>query len=425
MNIWEEILLSLKIRIPSKFIFAALGIIQAAVIYLTGKEILPEFIYKIHTDKVIITYSMLVMICYNGKRKFRLLFQSLIGCMLIFIPLSSLNHIEFNLEEVSHISSNYFMIYMLYPIVFSICYYYQNYGIRFSNIGNQAYLSFWTPITKLLMTIFYFITSTLVILIFAFLIKIVGLDYFWNDVIDVEVIKVYIPLALSFFLWIIYKHPDISGNVIRGMAYMAHNLYKLIAPLGILLLLSDIISSFMMGKISPMDYRALFSVTLFSVLIFHLSNYPDENNARSHPMIEKAILVYNLLLPYLPITFLIHLLTNFYEDSGDLICNQSILKTGIHWGNFAPTLGVICLIYLSVIQAYYSYKKEKMEQRLAVDSWWICLFYSAVCVLAFNPLFDLNPHKMHYFENCHHFKEVNYNNNFNLKLDNNKQILMA
>ena len=103
---------------------------------------------------------------------------------------------------------------------------------------------------------------------------------------------------------------------------------------------------------------------------------------------------------------IIIILTDFKESSGDLLCNESLLQTGLNWGNFAPTLACVSLIYLTGIQAYYVNKnKFVMQQRLAIDSWWICIFYTIVCLIAFNPYFNLNPQSSYYFEHCHHFKE--------------------
>ena len=396
MNILEEIAISLKIKIPSKFIFAALAMIQAATFYLTEIKEVPEFIYKIHTDKIVMTFAILVMICYDGRRKFRLLLTCFIACLFIFLPLSSFQHIQYDILEISHTKTNHVMLLALYPIVFSVCYYYHTYGIKLTNVGNQAFLSFWTPIIKTLMVGFYFIISTLVILLFLFVIKLTGFDYMWDHLLNINVIKAYIPVASTVFLWHIYKNPDSTENIIRGSAYLAHNLYKVIAPLGLIFVLSDIGATLMFEKVPDIDYRILFGVCLLSVLVFQLSNYPDENQAKSHPLLEKIILIYNVILPFIPVTYIFHLLTNFYEGSGDIICNQSILVTGINWGNFAPTLAAITLSYLTIVQGYYTtQRKEIMEHNLAVKSWFICIFYTICCVLAFNPYFHLNPNNNH------------------------------
>jgi hypothetical protein len=407
MNVFEEILLSLKVKIPSKFIFAALGIIQAAIIYLVDQGAIPEYLFKIHTDKLIIAYSIMVMVCYNGKRKFRLLLSSLIACSLIFIPIASYHNIDIALKEISHANTNYFMLSALYPIVFSACYYHHNFGINLTNTGNQAYLSFWTPIIKLLIVGFYFVMTTLILFMFGFITKLSGFSYIWEEMINISFIKAYIPISLSLFLWIIYKHPDVTENVIRGSAYLAHHLYWIIAPLGTLFMLSTAFSAIILESLPEIDYTILFGLCLFSSLMFQLANYPEENSVNGSKITEKLVVYYNSLLPLIPLIYLFHIITNFYEVNGDISCNQSIIDTGLNWGNFAPTLGAITLIYLTLVQAYYSHtSKSKMQQKLAIDSWWVCIFYSISCLIAFNPYFNLNPENSHYHENCHHFQTI-------------------
>ena len=400
----ETLLFKLRLHIPSHYIFAFLGLLQAAVFYAVDQQMLPTFIRAVHTDKIIFLYCTLIMLCYNDKKTIRLFFTSALGCLAVFTPISQYHILELHDIGYAHHDTMYSMLILLYPVVCSVNYYYHHYGLRFSNVGNQAYNAFWIPIINLLTVLFYLIISLTTLFFCIFLTKIIGTGILWKELTDITLIKIYAPLLFSALCWLVYKHADASGNILRGFAHLAHYLYWIVAPIGLLLILSQCFVIVQHGAIPDFNYRPMFIYTFMSVLLFHLSNYPDESYAKSNPIFDSITRYYNSLLPLIPLTYLSQIVTNFTERSGDLACNATLLETGLNLGNFAPLLASLSLLYLTAVQAYYTHQsKEIMLLRLAKDSWWLCLAFMLICLIAYNPFFSIKPDYTHYLEHCHHF----------------------
>ena len=402
----ENAFFKISYRIPSKLIFGFLAILQAACFYAVDQNIIPTFIYELHTDKIIITYSLMVMLCYNGKKKLRLFLSSAVSCLILFTPIASYNLL--NIDEIGHAHNDttYILLMFLYPILFSLNYYYHNYGIKLTNTGNQAYMAFWLPIINIITACFYLIITTTTVFLFIFMTKLAGLTMLWDEFTNITLIKAYLPIIFSTFLWIIYKHPNTSENIIRGSSYLAHHLYWLVAPLGLVFLLSGIISIITHFSLPDINYRPLFAICIISIALFQLANSPNENETKSNKIIEKIVVYYNNLLPLIPVTYLYKIFTNFSEQNGDLMCNAAVLETGINWGNFTPLLAAISLLYLTVVQAYYTNQdRSVMQQDLAKTSWWWCAIFTIICLIAYNPYFSIEEDNNHYNLNCHHFKK--------------------
>ena len=200
--------------------------------------------------------------------------------------------------------------------------------------------------------------------------------------------------------------PTPSGNILKGASYLAHHLYWLVAPLGLTFLISKIFSIVTHFSLPDIDYLPLFAICIISIILFQLANSPDENENKSNKIIEKIVVYYNNLLPLIPVTYLYKIFTNFSEQNGDLMCNAAILETCINWGNFTPLLAAISLLYLTVVQAYYTNQdKSVMQQDLAKASWWWCAIFTIICLIAYNPYFSIEEDNNHYNLNCHHFKK--------------------
>jgi hypothetical protein len=402
----EGLLLKLKFRIPAPYIFACLGLLQAIIFYAVDQQILPTTIHAIHTDKIAIVYCMMVMLCYDDHKTVRLLFTSALACLAIFTPLSQYNQLGLDNIGYAHHDTMYSMLCLLYPILCSLNYYFHHYGVQLNNIGNHAYVAFWAPIVNLLTTLFYMVLALTTLFLCIFLTKVIGAGILWQELTDITLIKIYTPLLFATFCYVVYSHPNIALNILRGFAYLAHHLYWIVAPIGLMLVLSECFVIAQHGTIPDFNYRPMFLFTFISILLYQLSNYPDENYGKSYPVIEKIILYYNSLLPIIPIAYLIKFATDFTETNGDLACNATLLETGLSVGNFAPLLGGACLLYLSLVQAYYTHQsKEKQLLNLAKDSWPLCVVFSLACLIAYNPLFTIKPDYNHYLQHCHHFKE--------------------
>lgn len=403
----ETLFLKLKFRIPAHYIFALLGLLQAAIFYAVDEQMLPTYIRAIHTDKLAIVYCTMVMLCYDNHKKLRLFLTTALACLAIFIPLSQYNILALHDLGYAHHDTMYSMLCLLYPVLCSLNYYFHHYGIQLNNIGNHAYIAFWAPIVNLLTVLFYMLLTLTTLFVCIFLTKVVGAGILWRELTDLTLIKIYVPLLFSAFCYVVYSQPNVAENILRGFASLAHHAYWIVAPIGLMLILSECFVIAQHGAIPDFDYRPMFLFTFVSILLYQLSNYPDESYAKSYPLIEKIILYYNSLLPIIPIVYLIKIATNFTEHNSDLACNATLLETGLSLGNFAPLLAGLCLLYLSIVQAYYTHQsKEARLLKLAKDSWPLCVVFTLVCLVTYNPIFSIKPDYSHYLQHCHHFKEA-------------------
>ena len=164
----EDVVLKIKFSIPSKLIFGFLALLQAACFYAADQDIIPTFIYKLHIDKVIITYCLMVMLCYNGKKKLRLFLSSAISCLILFTPIACYKLLNVASVGHAHNDTTYILLMFLYPILFSLNYYYHNYGLKLTNTGNQVYMAFWSPIINTITACFYLIITTTTVFLFIF-----------------------------------------------------------------------------------------------------------------------------------------------------------------------------------------------------------------------------------------------------------------
>lgn len=400
----ENLLLQIQFGFSAPYVFAFLGLLQASIFYAVDHQILPTYIQAIHVDTIAIAYCAMIMFCFDDHKTLRLFFTSALACLAVFIPLSQYNTLALHDLGYAHHDTMYSMLCLLYPILCSLNYYFHHYGMQLNNLGNHAYIAFWVPIIRLFTVLFYMVLTLTTIFLCIFLSKIIGSDVLWQKITHITLIKMYLPLLFSGFCYAVYCHPDITANLLRGFAFLAHHIYWIIAPIGLILILSECFVIMQHGTIPDFHYRPMFLLTFASILLYQLSNYPDESYAKSPLLIEKIVSYYNTFLPLIPFIYLVKIATDFTEKNGDLACNATLLETGLNLGNFAPLLAGLCLLYLSLVQAYYTQQTREIRLlKLAKHSWPICLVFTCVSLIAYNPFFSIKADFSHYLKHCHHF----------------------
>jgi hypothetical protein len=389
-------------------IFLLFGLLHAAMLVIIDHtNIIPAniFPFPLYLIEQIFTVLMVFfLLSYDGYKSISLLLTSTALAVITCIPSISYLIIEFKLHSLSHNSYNIALLAITIFMGLFINYSYHKYN-SLSLMYYQIYDAIYTSIAKVILAMVYL----LFILICGIMIKamfiLLGYTFAQNVFESVIFRKCYISIAAAGAMWLTYNKEYVVDHLFVVISTACYYAYWVIAPLGLIFILSYLYSSFLFLELTHINYGILLAICFISMLC-NMRMHATESHWKKRPKALKIIMnIYNKVLPILSTLLIYNIFFQFSLDTEFLDCQSHIMDTGIHWSNVSILVLTIFVLINNTAAAFFTSKKApEKNNHLPLFAWYSLYAIIALCYAIF--VFHSNnlEHSVDHVAQCEHFK---------------------